>query len=166
MIDGIQHLKENFDPSKRSLSTAAEVIVPTADGIAVSLWLRRLMRSGFPALVIGPSGSGKRSCIDIAINDLEPVYQPPLKGASNAAIAEHKRRCLTPLIQSNMFSMKSAGDPNALQVMIRNCLFSNGYGILGPGSGFKQVVLFVEDVSLSSCASSAVMRRLVPWYRI
>jgi hypothetical protein len=135
------------------------VIVPTPDGLAVSEFVRRLMRSGFPILVAGPSGSGKRTCIDVAIKDMEPVYPPPPKGASLAAISEHKRRCMTPLVQSNMFSMKSMVDPQVLQATIRNVLFSNGHGILGPGSGFKQVVLYVEDVSVSTCGSSAVFRR-------
>lgn len=165
MMEKLTFIKENFDPLKKCYNTASDIIVPTSDGIAVSHWIRRLMRSGFPALVIGPSGSGKRTCIQDAIYKLEPIYLPPPKGATSAAIAENKRRCLTPIIQSNMLSLKSMtttnNDSTILQLKIRNHLFSNGHGILGPGSGYKQVVLFLEDVAFTSCASAAVVRRSV-----
>lgn len=147
----------------------AEVVVPTADGVATSYWCRRLLRCNAPVLIASTPGGaqGKRTVLLNAIAQLSPPLPNPTPGVSPASLIEARRAALLPSTATLRVSLqREKFGASRTSSALRSALQPIGNGYLAPGPGTKKLVVFLEDVSVASCGSFAVLRRLVETNKI
>jgi hypothetical protein len=166
VLEPFTALKDDFDPRARHYGTMSEVVVPTGDGAATAYWLRRLLRAKHPVLVAsGPGGaSGKRRAFTEAFQLMSaPALTAADLALGSAALATKVkllRATSPPKWSTCTVPLHGSISVSGLQAQVRSSLFLSGPGSLTPPIGTENVMVFVEDLSLASCGSAAVLRRL------